>query len=551
MNYRIEISPLPQWRDARGEGVKKQIEKFFGFPVEKVWTRDIYTIAADITEKEAQKVAELLYNPVLQGWRVTAAKSENFQELPECEYLVAVGFRPGVTDNVGRSAKSAVGDILGRKLGEDEAVFSSTEYLFYGSKLTREQAGTIASKLLANELIQTVRVLSGEEVADGIPMNLPFVTAVNDVKVREYDLEVSDDELMEISRKGILALSLDEMKAIQNYFRKAENRAEYGLGKNPTDVELEVIAQTWSEHCKHKIFAAKVDYTDEETGEKQEITSCYKTFIQKSTKEIGEKVDFLVSVFKDNAGVIKFNDKVDLVYKVETHNSPSALDPYGGAMTGIVGVNRDPLGTGQGADLLINVWGYCLGSPFTDDKDVPEGLLHPRRLRDGVHKGVIDGGNQSGIPYGNGFEYFDARYIGKPLVYCGTVGTLPKTVNGVPAGPRRSSRATSSSWAADASARTASTARPSQARSCIRTVPCRPCRSVTRSPRRSSAISSAKRATAGSTALSPTTARAAFRPASARWPSIATAAAWILRRRRSSTPGFSRGRFWFRRRRSA
>ena len=373
MNYRIEISPLPQWRDARGEGVKKQIEKFFGFPVEKVWTRDIYTIAADITEKEAQKVAELLYNPVLQGWRVTAAKSENFQELPECEYLVAVGFRPGVTDNVGRSAKSAVGDILGRKLGEDEAVFSSTEYLFYGSKLTREQAGTIASKLLANELIQTVRVLSGEEVADGIPMNLPFVTAVNDVKVREYDLEVSDDELMEISRKGILALSLDEMKAIQNYFRKAENRAEYGLGKNPTDVELEVIAQTWSEHCKHKIFAAKVDYTDEETGEKQEITSCYKTFIQKSTKEIGEKVDFLVSVFKDNAGVIKFNDKVDLVYKVETHNSPSALDPYGGAMTGIVGVNRDPLGTGQGADLLINVWGYCLGSPFTDDKDVPEG----------------------------------------------------------------------------------------------------------------------------------------------------------------------------------
>lgn len=432
MNYRIEISPLPQWRDARGEGVKKQIEKFYGFPVEKVWTRDVYTVAADISEKEAQKVASLLYNPVLQGWRVTAAKSENFQPLPECEFLVAVGFRPGVTDNVGRSAKSAVGDILGRRLGEDETVFSSTEYLFYGRDLTREQAQAIASKLLANELIQTVCVLSGEEVADGIPMNLPFVTAVDDVKVREYDLEVPDEKLMEISRRGILALSLDEMKAIQAYFRRAENRGAYGLGRNPTDVELEVLAQTWSEHCKHKIFAAKIDYTDAETGGKQEITSCYKTFIQKSTKEIGEKVDYLVSVFKDNAGVITFNDKVDLVYKVETHNSPSALDPYGGAMTGIVGVNRDPLGTGQGADLLINVWGYCLGSPFTEDRDVPEGLLHPRRLRDGVHKGVIDGGNQSGIPYGNGFEYFDARYIGKPLVYCGTVGTLPKTVNGTP-----------------------------------------------------------------------------------------------------------------------
>ena len=290
MNYRIEISPLPQWRDARGEGVKKQIEKFYGFPVEQVRTRDVYTVVADITEKEAQKVAALLYNPVLQGWRVTAAKSENFQELPECDFLVAVGFRPGVTDNVGRSAKSAVGDILGRKLGENEVVFSSTEYLFYGRDLTREQAQAIASKLLANELIQTVCVLSGEEVSDGIPMNLPFVTGVDNVKVREYDLEVPDEKLMEISRHGILALSLEEMKAIQNYFRNAKNREAYGLGRNPTDVELEVIAQTWSEHCKHKIFSAKIDYENLENGEKQEIVSCYKTFIQKSTREIAGQV---------------------------------------------------------------------------------------------------------------------------------------------------------------------------------------------------------------------------------------------------------------------
>ena len=138
----------------------------------------------------------------------------------------------------------------------------------------------------------------------------------------------------------------------------------------------------------------------------EKIVSCYKSYIMKSTHEIGQEVDWLVSVFHDNAGVIAFNDELDLVYKVETHNSPSALDPFGGAMTGIVGVNRDPMGTGQGANLLINVWGYCLGSPFTAPEDVPEGLLHPRRLRDGVHKGVIDGGNQSGIPYGLGWEYF-------------------------------------------------------------------------------------------------------------------------------------------------
>ncbi len=431
MNFRVEISPLPQWSDARGEGVRQQIDRFFKLPVDSVITRDVYTVAADLNEDEACKVAGWLCNPVIQCWRVGARKSENFAALPVPDFIAVIGFRPGVTDNVGRSAKAAVGDIIGRRLAEGETVFSSTEFLFYGKSLKREDVERIAAKGLANGLIQSVLVLSGAEAERGIPLNLPFVPGTGKVDVREYDLNVSDDELMELSRKGTLALSLDEMRAIQSYFRRATGRAAYGLGPNPTDVELEVLAQTWSEHCKHKIFSATVDYRNEETGEHSVIDSCYKTFIKNSTRDIAGKVDYLVSVFTDNAGVIDFNDKVDLAYKVETHNSPSALDPYGGAMTGIVGVNRDPLGTGQGADLLINVWGYCLGSPFTDDADVPEGLLHPRRLRDGVHKGVIDGGNQSGIPYGNGFEYFDSRYIGKPLVYCGTVGTLPKTTHGV------------------------------------------------------------------------------------------------------------------------
>ena len=431
MNYRVEISPLPQWRDARGESVRQQIKDVFGFQVDAVRCRDVYTIAADITDSEARRIAELLYNPVLQGWRVGASKSANFIELPACDFVVVVGFRPGVTDNVARTLRSAVGDILGRRLGEEEFIASSTEYLLYSRSLDAAKAREIGCRLLANELIQTVLVLSGEEAAQGIPLNLPRVKAQAGGVVGGYDLEVDDDKLMEISRRGVLALSLEEMKSIQAYFRCVRNRADYGLPPHPTDVELEVLAQTWSEHCKHKIFSAEIDYTNEETGETSHIVSCYKTFIQKSTREIAEKVDWLVSVFKDNAGVIDFNNRCDVVYKVETHNSPSALDPYGGAMTGIVGVNRDPLGTGQGAELLINVWGYCLGSPFTDPAEVPEGLLHPRRLRDGVHKGVIDGGNQSGIPYGNGWEYFDPRYIGKPLVFCGTVGKLPKQINGV------------------------------------------------------------------------------------------------------------------------
>ena len=428
MNYRIEISPLRKWRDSRGEGVKKQISDFLKLKTEEVRTRDVYTICADITEQEAVRAAADLSNPVLQRGVVGESRlAEN--EL--CDWLISVGFKPGVTDNVGRSAHQAIGDIVGRKLRDDEYVFSSVEYMLYGKTLARHDAEHIAKDLLANELIESVSVFSGRDLVKGIPPNLPFVTSSEGGCVREYNLEVGDAELMDISRKGILALSLDEMKVIQQYFRDASGREKYGLKKNPTDVELEVLAQTWSEHCKHKIFDAEINYEDLESGKTEKIVSCYKTFIKKSTHEIGEQVNWLVSVFHDNAGVIAFNDRLDLVYKVETHNSPSALDPYGGAMTGIVGVNRDPMGTGQGAELLINVWGYCLGSPFSADKDVPEGLLHPRRLRDGIHKGVIDGGNQSGIPYGLGWEYFEDRYLGKPLVYCGTVGTLPKKIGSV------------------------------------------------------------------------------------------------------------------------
>ena len=428
MEYRIEISPLEQWRDSRGEAVKKQIRDFLKVTVDRVRTRDVYTVKAGISSEQARQIATELAHPVLQRGIV----GETRPDADNCfDWLVIVGFKPGVTDNVGRSAREAIGDIIGRKLTQDEMAFSSVEYMLYGKNLDRAAVEHISRDLLANSLIETIRIFSGAEVmAKTLPLNLPEVTAVGGGQVREYDLEVNDDKLMEISRKGILALSLEEMKVIQGYFRKAVGREQAGLGRSPTDVELEVLAQTWSEHCKHKIFDAVIDYEDDK-GERQEIVSCYKTFIKKSTFEIAKEVDWLVSVFHDNAGVIAFNDKIDLVYKVETHNSPSALDPYGGAMTGIVGVNRDPMGTGQGADLLINVWGYCLGSPFTGEKEVPEGLLHPRRLRDGIHKGVIDGGNQSGIPYGLGWEYFDERYCGKPLVYCGTVGTLPKQINEV------------------------------------------------------------------------------------------------------------------------
>ena len=417
MDYRIEMSVKPQWQDARGQGVVRRLSALPGLPpVRGIRTRSVYTVSADITPDEAAKVAQELADPVTRSGIVGETPSAGL----DYTWLIRVGFKPGVTDNVARTAWEAIGDIIGRKLSREEQVFSSIEYLVDSPEMTREQAQRIATGLLANVLIESVDVFSRDELANAsIPLNKPVIKGLGEVIVRDYDLEVSDEELMELSHKGTLALSLEEMKSIQGYFRQ--------LGRKPTDVEMEVLAQTWSEHCKHKIFAADIDYTTPD-GKTVTISSLYKSYIKKSTKELQAEVPWLVSVFTDNAGVIRFNDRFDLVYKAETHNSPSALDPYGGAMTGIVGVNRDPLGTGQGADLLLNVWGYCLGSPFTDPINVPEGLLHPRRLRDGVHKGVIDGGNQSGIPYAVGWEYFDDRYIGKPLVYCGTVGTLPRKV---------------------------------------------------------------------------------------------------------------------------
>ncbi len=428
MYYRLEVSPTREAADPKGAAVEKQIAQVLGLPVQRVRTRTVYSVYLDCTPDQGAEIAAAFANPIIETGIVGESPLDG-----HVDWFLVVGFRPGVTDNVARSARAAIADILNRPLRNDEKIYTSIEYLISAPELERQQACSIATELLANDLIETTTVLSrAEHEQQGIPQNCPAVRDTTPPEVCTIDLAVADDELLRISREGVLALSLEEMKAIQSYFRNtAEARQSHGLGPNPTDVELEVLAQTWSEHCKHKIFNAKIRYTAE-SGKTQVIDSLFKTFIRGSTDRIAERVDWLVSIFHDNAGVIRFNDHLDLVFKVETHNSPTALDPYGGSITGIVGVNRDPMGTGKGANLLLNVWGYCFGSPFTPGEHVPPGLFHPRRLRDQVHKGVIDGGNQSGIPYALGWEYFDERYLGKPLVYCGTVGTLPQTIHGEP-----------------------------------------------------------------------------------------------------------------------
>ncbi|MFH0909247.1 MAG: AIR synthase-related protein [bacterium] len=428
MAFRIEIALKRGVRDPRARGVVAKARKFLRLPVGACQTRDIYKVDVPLSPKELRKVKSAFTDPVIARSAVGRLSPPSF------DWLVEVGFKPGVTDNIGSTAREVVRDVLDRELTHDEDVYTSIQYFLSGTNLSRHHAEHIARDLLANALIQSIRIFSPEEwAASPIDGAVPAMREKTDVRVRTYDLGGSDAELMKISREGILSLSLEEMYAMRDYFARADvkkARGALGLTEQPTDVEVECIAQTWSEHCKHKIFSGRVRYVDE-NGREEWIDSLFKTCIKDATEKIRKDVDWLVSVFSDNAGIIRFNDRYNISYKCETHNSPAALDPYGAAMTGIVGVNRDPMGTGMGCEMVCNVWGYCFGSPFYDG-DVPEGLMHPRRIRDGVHQGVIDGGNQSGIPWARGFERFDDRYIGKPLVYCGTIGRIPRTLQGRP-----------------------------------------------------------------------------------------------------------------------
>ncbi len=432
MAWRIVVGLKESVKDARGERVRRNIVEHLNIDLPAVQTLDVYTVDATLSSDEIAEVAAGPFtDPVIQEYAINQPLANDF------DMLIEVGFRPGVTDNVGRTAGEAIQYLTGRPFAAGEAVYTSTQYLFSG--LTdKKVAEEIAANFLANGLIQYWTILSRDELDPqvGVPVTVPKVVSDKVPTVRSLSLKISDEELLDISRQGMLALNLVEMHKIKNHIADPQivaQRQKVGLGDELTDVELEALAQTWSEHCKHKIFSAKIEYEDE-NGQSQLIDSLFKTYIVGATEKVRENLgaaDFCLSVFKDNAGVIEFNSDWSLVFKVETHNSPSALDPYGGALTGIVGVNRDGVGTGMGARLIFNTDVFCFASPFLE-KELPPRLLHPRRIFEGVVEGVEHGGNKSGIPTINGSLVFDDRFAGKPLVYCGTAALMPRLLNGRP-----------------------------------------------------------------------------------------------------------------------
>jgi len=395
MFYRIEVREKKDFFDAAGAAVKKDMEALgFKGKVRDVKTSQIYLIRGDISSSSIKKICdELLIDPITQEYSYNGS----FQNNPEA-VAVEIAYNPGVMDPVEESLKKAIEDL---GISGIEAIRTAKHYLIK-SNLSIQQIRQLAEKVLYNKVTQ--HLVTGESVIH--PEVPPYRLNITTIDM----IGAGPDKLKKISKNGQLFLSLDEMKTIKNYFIK--------LGRNPTDCELETIAQTWSEHCKHKTFRGLIKY------EGKTIKNLLKNTVMKVTAELNKP--WCVSVFKDNSGIIRFDEKNDICFKVETHNHPSALEPYGGAGTGIGGVIRDPMGTGLGAKPIINTDIFCFGPMDYPYKKLPKGALHPRRIMKGVVSGVRDYGNRMGIPTSNGAVCFDENFVGNPLVFCGNVGIMPK-----------------------------------------------------------------------------------------------------------------------------
>ena len=426
----IELVLKDKIRDIQGERVQKEARKFLNIETGQIKTGKIYSVVYKLSQAQVELFANAgLMDSVLHDIYINSLFEDD-----QFKTYILVSKLPGVTDDEGISAQKTLSDILNISLDTSTQSIFTQDIYYIERNLENNELRKLAEGLLGNPLINHFEY--GQFT--GKISYIPTVDIQSDYSTELINIFISDDKLINLSKQMLLSLNLEEMKAIQGYYANEANQKErkrLGLPELPTDCELEIFAQTWSEHCKHKEFNAIIEYRDLETGEKKVIDSLYKTYIKESTSIIQKRLEqkgdnWLLKVFSDNAGVVRIDDDRVFIWKVETHNSPSALDPYGGALTGIVGVNRDPMGTGiGGAKLLFNTDVLCFGSPYYDGK-LLSNQLHPRRILTGVVKGIEDGGNKSGIPTVNGSIVFDDRFRGKPLVYCGTGAIMRARYNG-------------------------------------------------------------------------------------------------------------------------
>lgn len=376
--------------DSKGEEVLYEISHALGIQsVEKVRTARVFRFEG-IAESDAVYLAEkLLAEEVFQSYRVNAPVIE------DAAVVLEVAYKPGVMNPEAASLMKSASDLgISGLIAAD----SSWEYGFYGKGITRADIERIVNSLLVNA---TVEYVVKERPKTLVIHGTPGPTEIIPIR------QMSDHELIELSRDKLF-LNLEEMKVIQDYYNR--------IRRDPTDCEIETIAQTWSEHCVHKTFKAKLIVDGKE---KKPLFRRLK----EATEQSGHPL--VLSAFVDNSGVMEFYDGMAICGKVETHNSPSAIEPYGGAMTGSGGVFRDIVGTGLGAKVLASTDMFCFAPPDTPEEEVPPGCLHPHYLLRRVVAGVRDYGNRMGIPTNNGSVHFHRDFRAKPSVIVGAYGILP------------------------------------------------------------------------------------------------------------------------------
>ena len=376
-----------------------------------IQVQDLYFIEGQLSQEDSQQLAlKLLSDPVMQSvsWLELSSERTTFLKLEEDAVILEIALRPGVTDPVAEQLVRAAHEL--NLMGVHRAATGQRFILCLDESVDpRSISESLARSLLANDVIQHWVI---GEIRPSFPEEVASSGKVEWVSIRG----LSDDQLLSLSKDRRAALDLAEMQAIQRYF--------HGEGRDPTDVEFETIAQTWSEHCVHKTFKAGIE-VNRATGNqvnKATIDSLIKTYLKSATDKIN--APWIISAFVDNAGIIEFDDEFEISFKVETHNHPSAVEPFGGANTGVGGVIRDILGVS--AKPIANTDVLCFGNQNLDPQNLPEGVLHPRRIQSGVVAGVQDYGNKIGIPTVNGAILYDEGYTANPLVFCGCVGIAPR-----------------------------------------------------------------------------------------------------------------------------
>jgi phosphoribosylformylglycinamidine synthase len=414
-SWLVEVSPFPGTADPEGAHLLREA-RALGLDATGARAALVYELAG-ADERGARTVAErLLRDPILERAELTGPgdpRAARGGASPEPgERVVTCVRKPGVMDPVALTTLATA-----RELGVPLAHVRTARRLYVTGELDEHELSRLAVKVLGNEVLDFATV--GEASLD-FPLAPPGARARRPAPLRNEIAfnDLAPDELLKLSRERTLALDAHELASIQAHYRS--------LRREPTELELETIAQTWSEHCKHKTLTGPIDLVTRDVrgaATHERIDNLLKETIFAATKELA--LPWCVSVFEDNAGVIELDAENGIAVKVETHNHPSAIEPYGGAGTGVGGVVRDILGTGLGAHPIASIDVFCVGDLHAREQDVPLGCIHPRSLLQGVVSGVRDYGNRMGIPTVAGALVSHPRYTGNPLVYCGTIGTIP------------------------------------------------------------------------------------------------------------------------------